>query len=41
MKATDIETLSKSIQQLAELQHNQGSEWSVNGATFILISILV
>ena len=41
METKDIEALSKSIQQLAELQYNQGSEWSVNGATFILISILV
>lgn len=37
----DITGFTEAVKQLAELQHSQGSEWSVNGAAFIVISLFI
>ena len=41
LASDDVLVLSESVKKLAELQHNQGSEWSVNGAAFIITSLFV
>lgn len=38
-KTTDINDLVLSIQKIAELQNSQQTEWSVNGAAFIVTAV--
>lgn len=37
----EVNSLVESLRQIAEMQHSQQSEWSVNGAAFIVIALFI